>query len=87
MNKETAKEISKNIDEEISKALISSMCGGKFNNQYKNKMRYVQQEKALGFKYGARRIKGYEDSPARCQRQVRSLRKIKGFEKVTHIWC
>ncbi len=66
--------------------IIESMSGGKFNNQRKSKIRYVQSEKALGFKYGARRIKGYEDSPARCEREIRKLRKIKGFEKVTHIW-
>lgn len=66
--------------------IIESMSGGKFNNQRKSKIRYVQSEKALGFKYGARRIKGYEDSPARVQRKIRCFRKIKGFEKVTHIW-
>lgn len=65
--------------------VIGSMSGGEFNNRRKIKVRYVQDEKAMGFKYGARGIKTFEDSPARCQRIVRQFRKIKGFEKVTHI--
>lgn len=66
--------------------LIDTMCGGEFNNHRKLKTRYVQYEKAIGFQHGPRRVKGFEDSPARCQREVRKLRKIRGFEKVTYIW-
>lgn len=66
--------------------IIDLFCGGQFNNRRKIKSRYIQEEKIMGFKYGKRRIKQFADSPARCQREVRKLRKIKGFEKVTRIW-
>lgn len=69
----------------ILKDVIDSMSGGQFNNCCKIKKRYVQYEKINGFIYGLRQSKMFEDSPAKCQRRIRKLRKIKGFEKITHI--
>lgn len=54
--------------------IIAWMNGGKFNNQRKIKIRYIQHEKILMMEHGRYYVKSCEDNPATVQRRIRRYR-------------